>query len=150
MTGVVVDSGDGVTHICPVVEGFGLSNLTRRLDVAGRDITNYLIKLLFLRGYGESPVRPRIPESLLRFNPSLALKQPFISFLAFNKSADFDTVRQIKEKHCYVAYDVEQENKLAKETTVLVETYTLPDGREIKVIFQYSYYPNLDQFSNFF
>ena len=52
MTGVVVDSGDGVTHICPVVEGFGLSNLTRRLDVAGRDITNYLIKLLFLRGYG--------------------------------------------------------------------------------------------------
>ena len=54
MTGVVVDSGDGVTHICPVVEGFGLSNLTRRLDVAGRDITNYLIKLLFLRGYGTS------------------------------------------------------------------------------------------------
>jgi actin-related protein 2 len=103
MTGVVVDSGDGVTHICPVVEGFGLSNLTRRLDVAGRNITNYLIKLLFLRGY------------------------------AFNKSADFDTVRQIKEKHCYVAYDVEQENKLAKETTFLVETYTLPDGREIKI-----------------
>ena len=64
MTGVVVDSGDGVTHICPVVEGFGLSNLTRRLDVAGRDITNYLIKLLFLRGYGESTVRPRMPESV--------------------------------------------------------------------------------------
>ena len=52
----------------------------------------------------------------------------------FNKSADFDTVRQIKEKHCYVAYDVQQENKLAKETTVLVESYTLPDGREIKVV----------------
>ena len=96
------------------------------------------------------PVRPRIPESLLWFNPSLGLEQPFISFLAFNKSADFDTVRQIKEKHCYVAYDVEQENKLAKETTVLVETYTLPDGREIKVIFQYSYYPNSEQFSKLF
>ena len=148
MTGVVVDSGDGVTHICPVVEGFGLSNLTRRLDVAGRDITNYLIKLLFLRGYGESTVGSRIPESALWFNPVLGLKQPFISFLAFNKSADFDTVRQIKEKHCYVAYDVEQENKLAKETTVLVETYTLPDGREIKVIFQYSHYP--EQFFKFF
>ena len=124
MTGVVVDSGDGVTHICPVVEGFGLSNLTRRLDVAGRDITNYLIKLLFLRGYGEYSLtvsRKILFEFLLKF-------------LAFNKSADFDTVRQIKEKHCYVAYDVEQENKLAKETTVLVETYALPDGREIKVI----------------
>ena len=95
-------------------------------------------------------VRPKIPESLVRFNPSLGLKQPFISFLAFNKSADFDTVRQIKEKHCYVAYDVEQENKLAKETTVLVETYTLPDGREIKVILQYSYYPNSQQVSQLF
>ena len=53
MTGVVVDSGDGVTHICPVVDGFGLSQTTKRLDVAGRDITEYLIKLLFLRGYSE-------------------------------------------------------------------------------------------------
>ena len=103
MTGVVVDSGDGVTHICPVYEGFGLQNVTKRLDVAGRDITRYLIKLLLLRGY------------------------------AFNHTADFDTVREIKEKLCYVAYDVEQEDKLGRETTVLVEKYTLPDGREITV-----------------
>lgn len=102
-TGVVVDSGDGVTHICPVYEGFGLQTITKRLDVAGRDITKYLIKLLLLRGY------------------------------AFNDSADFDTVRQIKEKLCYVAYDVEQEDKLAQETTALVEKYTLPDGREITI-----------------
>ncbi|CAG5094728.1 Oidioi.mRNA.OKI2018_I69.XSR.g13816.t1.cds [Oikopleura dioica] len=102
-TGVVVDSGDGVTHICPVYEGFGLQNITKRLDVAGRDITKYLIKLLLLRGY------------------------------AFNHSADFDTVREIKEKFCYVAYDVEQEDRLAQETTTLVEKYTLPDGREITI-----------------
>jgi actin-related protein 2 len=104
MTGVVVDSGDGVTHICPVFEGFGLQNVTKRLDVAGRDITKYLIKLLLLRGY------------------------------AFNHSADFDTVREIKEKLCYVAYDVEQEDRLGQETTALIEKYTLPDGREITVI----------------
>ncbi|XP_050404101.1 actin-related protein 2 [Patella vulgata] len=103
LTGVVVDSGDGVTHICPVYEGFSLPFLTRRLDIAGRDITRYLIKLLLLRGY------------------------------AFNHSADFETVRMMKEKLCYVAYDVEQEQKLALETTVLVEPYTLPDGRVIKV-----------------
>ncbi|KAL3169479.1 hypothetical protein MRX96_045532 [Rhipicephalus microplus] len=102
-TGVVVDSGDGVTHICPVFEGFALNHLTRRLDIAGRDITRYLIKLLLLRGY------------------------------VFNHSADFETVRMIKEKLCYVSYNVEQEQKLALETTFLVESYTLPDGRTIKL-----------------
>ncbi|KAJ3297932.1 Arp2/3 complex subunit, actin nucleation center [Borealophlyctis nickersoniae] len=102
-TGVVVDSGDGVTHIVPVYEGFAMPNLTRRLDVAGRDITRYLIKLLLLRGY------------------------------AFNRTADFETVRQLKEDLCYVGYDLELEQKLATETTVLVEQYTLPDGRVIKV-----------------
>jgi len=102
-TGVVVDSGDGVTHICPVYEGFALPHLTRRLDIAGRDITRYLIKLLLLRGY------------------------------AFNHSADFETVRMIKEKLCYIGYNIEQEQKLALETTFLVEPYTLPDGRVIKL-----------------
>ncbi|VDK46775.1 unnamed protein product [Anisakis simplex] len=92
LTGVVVDSGDGVTHICPVYEGFALSHLTRRLDIAGRDITRYLIK-----------------------------------------AADFETVRLLKEKLCYVAYDVEQEQRLALETTVLTEPFTLPDGRVIRV-----------------
>lgn len=103
LTGVVVDSGDGVTHICPVYEGFALPHLTKRLDIAGRDITRYLIKLLLLRGY------------------------------AFNHSADFETIRMMKEQLAYVAYDIEQEEKLALETTVLVESYTLPDGRTIKV-----------------
>jgi len=103
VTGVVVDAGDGVTHFCPVYDGFSLPHLTKRLDIAGRDITRYLIKLLLLRGY------------------------------AFNHSADFETVRMLKEKLCYVAYDVEAEQKLALDTTVLVEPYTLPDGRVIKV-----------------
>uniref|UniRef100_A0A6P4EI78 Actin-related protein 2 isoform X2 n=1 Tax=Drosophila rhopaloa TaxID=1041015 RepID=A0A6P4EI78_DRORH len=103
ISGVVIDSGDGVTHICPVYEEFALPHLTRRLDIAGRDITRYLIKLLLLRGY------------------------------AFNHSADFETVRIMKEKLCYIGYDIEMEQRLALETTVLVESYTLPDGRVIKV-----------------
>nr|WOD57887.1 Arp2D2 [Drosophila mayri] len=103
VSGVVIDSGDGVTHICPVYQEYSLSHLTRRLDIAGRDITHYLTKLLLRRGY------------------------------AFNHSADFETVRLLKEKLCYIGYDIEMEQRLALETTVLVESYTLPDGRVIRV-----------------
>jgi len=103
MTGVVVDSGDGVTHIIPVYEGFALPHLTKRLDVAGRDITRYFMKLMLLRGY------------------------------AFNRTADFETVRQMKEKLCYVGYDLELERQLANETTVLVKTFTLPDGSVVRI-----------------
>ncbi len=102
-TGVVVDSGDGVTHIVPIYDGYSLPHLAKRLDIAGRDITKHLCKLLFRRGY------------------------------AFNSSADFETVRQIKEKFCFVSCDLEQDRRLALETTFLVESYTLPDGRTIKI-----------------
>ena len=51
---------------------------------------------------------------------------------AFNHSADFETVRIMKEKLCYVGYDVEQEQKLALETTVLVETYTVSNKYSVK------------------
>ncbi len=47
---------------------------------------------------------------------------------AFNHSADFETVRMMKEKLCYVGYNIEQEQKLALETTVLVESYTVSRG----------------------
>jgi N-acetyl-anhydromuramyl-L-alanine amidase AmpD len=44
---------------------------------------------------------------------------------AFNHTADFETVRQLKEKLCYIGYNIETEQKLALETTVLVESYTV-------------------------
>jgi actin-related protein 2 len=100
---VVVDSGDGVTHVIPVYESTVLNHHIKRLDVAGRDVTRNLIALLLRRGY------------------------------ALNRTADFETVRQIKEKLCYVSYDLELDKQLSEDTTVLVESYTLPDGRVIRV-----------------
>ena len=46
MTGVVIDCGDGVTHISPVYEGFFLPHLTKKLKIGGRDITKYLQEVL--------------------------------------------------------------------------------------------------------
>ena len=80
-----------------------MRSLELTLVIIGRDITRYLIKLLLLRGY------------------------------AFNHTADFETVRMMKEKLCYVGYNIHAEQRLAQETTFLVEQYTLPDGRVIKV-----------------
>eukprot|EP00771_Trimastix_marina_P002069 gnl/Trimastix_PCT/318.p1 GENE.gnl/Trimastix_PCT/318~~gnl/Trimastix_PCT/318.p1 ORF type:complete len:409 (-),score=87.51 gnl/Trimastix_PCT/318:73-1236(-) len=103
MTGVVLDSGDGSTHIVPVYDGFILEDSITRMDIAGRDITEYLIDLLQIRGY------------------------------AFTKPQDLDLVRPIKEKFCYVGYDLDLEERLSQETTTLVETYQLPDGRVVKM-----------------
>ena len=103
VTGLVIDSGDGVTHCIPVSEGRVLTHSVQRINIAGRHLTDYLIKLLLLRGYN------------------------------FHTSSDFEVVREIKEKMCYVSADVLKERQLAKETTVLEQDYQLPDGTWIKV-----------------
>lgn len=46
MTGLVVDIGDGVSHIIPVVEGCTYPHLSKRLDIAGRDVTARMADLL--------------------------------------------------------------------------------------------------------
>lgn len=102
-TGIVMDSGDGVSHVIPVVEGYLQQHSVKRLDMAGRHVTQYLVKLLTQAGY------------------------------AFNSSADFETVREIKEQCCFVSYDPSKDLKLANETTILDKEYTLPDKSVIKI-----------------
>ena len=50
MTGLVIDSGDGVTHILPVCNGAVISSCVKHIPLAGNDITKYIRQALVDRG----------------------------------------------------------------------------------------------------
>ncbi|KAL8823441.1 MAG: hypothetical protein Q9191_005852 [Dirinaria sp. TL-2023a] len=106
-TGIVLDAGDGVSHAVPVYEGFAMPSSIRRIDVAGRDVTEYMQTLFRKSGY------------------------------VFHTSAEKEVVRAIKEKTGYIALEPRKEEKEwqsygGKPEGKVVE-YALPDGQKIKV-----------------
>lgn len=112
-TGLVLDIGDGVAHTVPVYEGFSISHAVGRMDLAGRDITEYLQRLLREQGHD------------------------------FVGTAEADVVRDIKEKVCCVELDFDaamaasedrsKRQKVSEHASDKDVEYELPDGRIITI-----------------
>jgi actin-related protein 3 len=57
LTGTVIDSGDGVTHVIPVAEGYVIGSSIKSIPIAGRDITYFVQSLLRDRGEPDSSLK---------------------------------------------------------------------------------------------
>jgi actin len=101
MTGFVFDSGDGVSHAIPIYGGYAISHAIRRLDMAGRDLTAWMIRLLTEKGY------------------------------FYQTSSEKEIARHIKETLCYVPLDFDAEMEKAAVSSEINRTYELPDGNVI-------------------
>uniref|UniRef100_A0A8D0MW47 Actin related protein 1A n=1 Tax=Sus scrofa TaxID=9823 RepID=A0A8D0MW47_PIG len=98
-TGVVLDSGDGVTHAVPIYEGFAMPHSIMRIDIAGRDVSRFLRLYLRKEGYD------------------------------FHSSSEFEIVKAIKERACYLSINPQKDETLETEKA----QYYLPDGSTIEI-----------------
>ncbi|KAL4481485.1 hypothetical protein ABPG74_007574 [Tetrahymena malaccensis] len=103
VTGIVVDCGDGVTHTVPIFEGYALPHAIKKNELAGRDLTDYCMKLMYEVG------------------------------LNFSSSSEREIIRDIKEKCCYVALDYDAELKAYQNNSSKHKQYELPDGNMVTI-----------------
>jgi len=106
-TGLVVDSGDGVSHTVPVYEGFSIPHAILRMDIAGRVLTDYVKKL----------IQTHLGRDM-------------------TSSSEMEVVRDIKETLCFTcespaAYEEAVTN--SQNSSEHDTSYTLPDKQVINV-----------------
>lgn len=101
-TGVVVDSGDGVSHVVPVYDGFALPQLIKRMDVAGRDVTEEVVRQVRL-----------------------------LTGVRLGSLLEFEIARLLKERCCRVLVDIDRDERAAAAVGAAAADYRLPDGRTL-------------------
>ncbi|KAL4224880.1 Actin-related protein [Mactra antiquata] len=101
--GVVIDSGEGVTHVVPIEGNYPISPAIKRVNFGGGEITEYLRRLLLQRGYN------------------------------FSTAAEKEIVREIKDKVSFVAKDFDEEMRFSEMSNKFDLSYTLPDGNTINI-----------------
>jgi actin len=99
-TGMVVGSGEGVTQFVPIYEGYTIPQAIIRMNLGGGDVNNYLEKIIF-----KEVEHPSIPEQKKR-----------------------SIIKDIKEKACYVALNIDEELKSVKPYE-----FTLPDKTKVLI-----------------
>lgn len=115
-TGLVVDSGEGVTSIVPIYEGHVCTPAVQRLELAGRDVTEAL--RLHLRR-SSFLVSQRGASSTLSYGGALGP--------TLHSSSELELVRELKERACFVAKDPKAESAGAGQPA----EYRLPDGQAV-------------------
>ena len=96
LTGTVIDSGDGVTHVIPCAEGYVIGSAIKHIPIAGRDITQFVLNLM--RERGEMAIVP--PEDHLK------------------------VASKVKENYSYVCQDIVREfRKYDEEPLKYFERY---------------------------
>ncbi len=101
-TGLVIDSGEGATHIVPIHEGYAIPHAIEEIHMAGSDLTLYLQQLLKKKGHHD-----------------------------LAKPDSFEFVQGLKERYCQIAVDYDTALKDMSEIPGHEKKETLPDGKQV-------------------
>ena len=105
-TGIVLDSGQSITNFVPIYEGYAFPHAILKINLGGRDLTDFLIRLLIEKRY------------------------------TIDTLARIQLVNDMKEKECYVSYDFESEMRETNQAGIFESKYKMPDGEEVNLEYE--------------